>query len=266
MTLKTPLDVRLACRNNRLEQRASRALSGYLCVNVAFLDVAYADEFEAFCQANPRPCPLIARMNPGQTDCPDFAADLDIRTDLGSYDVVRDGDVTEQRTDIVELFDDRMVTFLIGSSVSFDGLLKEKGYAAAFGPTIQLTSIACETVGPFAGNMAVTIRSFESHLVDDVWKFTSHFPQCHGAPIGKNNADELGIKDPDVNMNGQRFAVPEGTDRLYWACGITPRIVAEQAKLPFMISYTPGHALITDIPTGSLYQADPQATSDPSRG
>lgn len=255
MSFVTPYDVRLACRRNELERFASRALPGYLCVNVAFLDVDDADDFEAFCRANPKPCPLIARLAPGQTDCPEYAKDLDIRTDLGSYDIVRNGEVTELRQDITDLFDDRTVSFLIGSSVSFDGLLEEKGYPAAFGPTIQLTSLPCTPVGPFTGNMAVTIRSFAPDLVDAVWEFTSHFPQCHGEPLGKNNADELGIPEPDVNMNGQRFEVPDGTDRLYWACGITPRIVAEQAKLPFMISYTPGHAMITDVPTESLYQA-----------
>jgi uncharacterized protein YcsI (UPF0317 family) len=254
MEYKTPLEVRLACRTNELKGFASRALPGYLCVNVAFLDVEYADDFEAFCRANPKPCPLIARLEPGQTDCPEYARDLDIRTDLGSYDIVRNGEVTEIRQEIVERFDDRTVSFLIGSSVSFDGLLAEKGYPAAFGPTIQLTTQACKPVGLFSGNMAVTIRSFEPHLIEDVWEFTSHFPQCHGEPLGRNNAEELGIADLDINMNDQRFDVPEGTDRLYWACGITPRIVAEQAKLPFMISYTPGHAMITDIPTESLYR------------
>ena len=253
MEYRTPLDVRLACRTNTLKGFASRALPGYLCVNVAFLDVDYANDFEAFCRANPKPCPLIARLGAGQIDCPEYALDLDIRTDLSSYDIVRHGEVTEQLTDIVDLFDDRMVTFLIGSSVSFDGLLAERGYPAAFGPTIQLTDTACKPVGPFAGNMAVTIRSFEPEIVDAVWEFTSHFPGCHGSPIGMNNAAELGISDPNVNMNGDRFEVPEGTDRLYWACGITPRIVAEQARLPFMISYTPGHAMITDNPTESLY-------------
>jgi uncharacterized protein YcsI (UPF0317 family) len=257
MNFSTPLDVRLACRNNELEGFASRALPGYLCVNVAFLDEKYADDFEAFCRANPKPCPLMARMDAGQTACAEFAAGLDIRTDLGSYDIVRDGKVTELRSDIVDLFDERTVSFLIGSSVSFDGLLAEKGYPAAFGPTIQLTTLACEPVGPFAGNMAVTIRSFPPAVVQDVWEFTSHFPGCHGAPIGRNNAAELGINELDVNMNGHRFEVPEGTDRLYWACGITPRIVAEQAKLPFMMSYTPGHAMITDVATQSLYVDSP---------
>ncbi|HAA75649.1 TPA: DUF1445 domain-containing protein [Candidatus Latescibacteria bacterium] len=254
MVFESPLDVRLACRANELQGFASRALPGYLCVNVAFLDVDYADDFEAFCRANPKPCPLIARLDSGQADAPDYAQDLDIRTDLGSYDIVRHGEVTEQRRDIVDLFDDRTVSFLIGSSVSFDGLLRDKGYPAAFGPTIQLTEQPCEPVGPFKGNIAVTIRAFDPSMVDNVWEFTSHFPGCHGAPVGKNNADELGIPELNVNMNGQLFEVPDGTDRLYWACGITPRIVAEQAKLPFMISYTPGHAMITDIPTESLYR------------
>ena len=254
MTYSSPLEVRHACRANTLQGAASRALPGCLCVNVAFLPEEYADAFEAFCLANPKPCPLIKRFDkPGQTDCPEYAEDLDIRTDLGSYDIVRHGEVVEQRKDILDLFDQAPVSFLIGSSVSFDGLLGEKGYPASFGPAIQLTNVPCEPVEPFHGNMAVTIRSFDPSLSDAVWEFTSHFPQCHGAPVGKNNGPELGING-DINMNGRSFDVPEGTDRLYWACGITPRIVAEQAKLPFMISYTPGHAMITDITTESLYQ------------
>ena len=83
MKFKTPLDVRLACRANELEGFASRALPGYLCVNVAFLDTDYADDFEAFCRANPKPCPLIAKMEPGQTDCPEYARALDIRNRPG---------------------------------------------------------------------------------------------------------------------------------------------------------------------------------------
>ena len=195
MKFRTPLDVRLACRRNELEGFASRALPGYLCVNIAFLDVDYADDFEAFCRANPKPCPLIQRLAPGQTDCPELASGLDIRTDLGSYDIVRDGKVTELRREISDLFNARTVSFLIGSSVSFDGLLAQKGYAAAFGPTLQLTALSCEPVGSFAGNMAVTMRSFAPELVDQVWEFTSHFPACHGSPIGKNHAAELGIAD-----------------------------------------------------------------------
>jgi uncharacterized protein YcsI (UPF0317 family) len=250
----TPLDVRLACRENQLVGFASRALAGFLCVNVVFLHQKYADDFAAFCHANPKPCPLLKRFEPGQTDNPAYAKELDIRTDLGSYDVIQNGEVTEKRVDILDLFDDQTVTFLIGSSVSFDGLLIEKGYKPAFGPTIQMTNIDCNPVGVFKGAMAVTIRAFDPAITDDVWEYTSHFPKCHGAPVGKNNGQELGIPEPNVNWMGNGFETPEGTDRLYWACGITPSMVAQQARLPFMISYTAGHAMITDIPTESLYE------------
>lgn len=255
VAFRSPLEVRLACRRNALKTVASRALSGYLCVNVVMMDEAYAAEFETFCRANPKPCPLLAVMPAGRTDCPEFARELDIRTDLGSYDVIRDGVVVEQRQDVVSLFSGDMVTFLIGSSVSFDGLLVEKGYEPAFGPCIQLTGLDCEPAGRFGTRMAVTMRSFLPDRCDPVWEYTSHFPACHGAPLGRNNGRELGIPDLDTTISGNPIEVPEGTDRLYWACGVTPSLAAQQARLPFALSYTPGHALITDVPTESLYKA-----------
>lgn len=251
-TFNSPLEVRMACRENRLEGWACRQLPGYLCVNVVCLDVDYADEFAAFCRANPNPCPLLKQFEPGQTDCDEFARNLDIRTDLGSYDVIRNG-VVEQRKDIIGRFNDRTVTFLIGSSTSFDGLLPMKGLKPAFGGTVQRTSVQCKPVGMFKGPMAVTVRAFDPRLTDAVTEFTSHFPQTHGAPLGKNNWRELGIPERDIDWWGKRFHIPEGTDLLYWGCGVTPLFVALQAKLPFMISYTPGHAMITDILTESLY-------------
>jgi uncharacterized protein YcsI (UPF0317 family) len=248
---KTPYEVRLACRENRLNGVASHALPGYLCVNVIILDKDYADEFAAFCAANPKPCPVIARLEPGQVDCPKFAKDLDIRTDLGSYDVVREGKI-EQVKDVNDLFTDRMVTFLVGSSTSFEGLLPMKGFKPRFLGTVQNTSVDCKPVGMFKGKMAVTVRAFDPDMTDKVWEFTSHLPLVHGAPVGKNNWEELGI-DKDVDWWGKRISIPEGTDRLYWGCGVTPLQVALDANLPFMISYTPKHAMITDVPTESLY-------------
>lgn len=252
---RSPQEVRLACRRNALKTVASRALSGYLCVNVVMVDEAFAAEFEGFCRANPKPCPLLAVMPVGRTDCPEFARGLDIRTDLGSYDVIREGVVVEQRRDVVSLYSGDMVTFLIGSSVSFDGLLVEKGYEPAFGPCIQLTDLDCEPAGRFRSKMAVTMRSFLPDRCDAIWEYTSHFPACHGAPLGRNNGRELGIPDLNATISGNPIEVPLGTDRLYWACGVTPSLAAQQARLPFALSYTPGHALITDIPTESLYEA-----------
>ena len=142
-----PLEVRLACRGNALKTVASRALSGYLCVNVVMMDEAFAAEFEGFCRANPKPCPLLAVMPAGRTDCPEFARGLDIRTDLGSYDVIREGVVVEQRRDVVSLYSGDMVTFLIGSSVSFDGLLVEKGIRTRVRPVYSADRPGLRTGG-----------------------------------------------------------------------------------------------------------------------
>lgn len=253
----TPYEVRLACRGNNLSGFASRALGGYLCVNAVMMDRQYADDFLQFCKNNPRSCPLLAVLPPGVTECPDLARDLDIRTDLGSYDILRNGEVEEQRNEVTCLFQDDMVTFLTGSSVSFDGLLIEKGLAPEFGPCIQITSRQCRPSGPFKTPMAVTLRIFSPDKVEPVWNFTARFPKCHGAPLGKNIADELGIEDPDLDFRGRPVDSTVQGDRLYWACGITPSLAAQQARLPFMISYTPGHALMTDIPTESLAEEIP---------
>ncbi|MCI0437931.1 MAG: DUF1445 domain-containing protein, partial [Chloroflexi bacterium] len=33
----------------------------------------------------------------------------------------------------------------------------------------------------------------------------------------------------------------------FWACGITPQVVAMESKVEFMITHKPGHMFITDL-------------------
>lgn len=252
VTYKTPYDVRMACRHDRIDFFPSLASSGYLCVNLVMMDQEFAPEFEQFCRTNPRPCPLLGVIAAGVTSAPEFGKDIDLRTDLRSYDVLKNGVNTGSRTNVVDLFSERTVSFLIGSSVSFDGLLIENGFKASYGPCIYITGQDCIPVGRFRGKMAVTMRSYEPATADRVAKFTAHFPRCHGGPIGRNNPAELGILDERRQHLPFPGWVPAGHDKLYWACGITPSIVAQQAKLPLMIVHTPGNAMVTDIPTQSL--------------
>jgi len=253
-----PLEVRLACRENRLDGTASRTLSGYLCVNIVMMDKQYADAFEEFCRKNPKPCPVVHIIPGGETECPAVAEQVDIRTDLGSYDVIRNGEITESINDVTDLFTEDTITFLIGSSVSFDGLLREKGYAPSFGPCIFMTDLDCEPFDLFYGKIVVTMRSFLPEVTDAVAEYTSHFPKCHGGPLSKNDHEKLGIADPQKSLypRGGHIETEEGHDRLYWACGVTPSIVAQNAKLPLMVGHTPGHAMITYITTESLWQEE----------
>ncbi len=253
----TPLDVRLACRRDALSVFPSTTIDGFLAVNLVMMDRDHAGEFETFCERNPRACPLIAMTEPGQPFAPaTLAADCDLRTDLRSYDVLRDGRNTGSVPEVAGLFNERIVSFLIGSSVSFDGLLAQRGWRAGFGPCIYLTTVECEPVGPFRGPLAVTMRSFPPAIADEVAEFTSHFPRCHGGPICRDRPDELGILDERDQLLPWPGWVPAGEEKLYWACGITPSRVAIAARLPLMIVHTPGNALVTDIPTMSLYEED----------
>ena len=50
--------------------------------------------------------------------------------------------------------------------------------------------------------------------------------------------------------DAQEFArgdVPE-----FWACGVTPQAVALASRPPFMITHSPGHMFITDVPNSAL--------------
>lgn len=250
----SPHQVRLACRNNTLASYASEALGGFLCVNVVMMDRRHAPDFRAFCEANPVSCPLLHMSEPGETVAPAFAADLDVRTDLRSYDVIRDGRISATVPEVADLFTADTVTFLIGSSVSLDGYLTARGMGPAWGPCIYLTNRPCVPVGPYRGVIAVTMRAYPHDLAGRVAEVSSHFPACHGAPIARNDPAALGITDelkPFLPWRGGGFADP-AHEKLYWACGITPSLVAKAARLPLMIVHTPGNALITDIPTETL--------------
>ena len=59
--------------------------------NLAILPRDCAEDFLRFCQANPKPCPLLGVSEPGDPAIPALGADLDIRTDIPRYRVWRDG-------------------------------------------------------------------------------------------------------------------------------------------------------------------------------
>ncbi|NRA37430.1 MAG: DUF1445 domain-containing protein [Planctomycetes bacterium] len=214
----------------------------------------FAEDFQKFCEKNPISCPLLGVTEPGQKEFDEFGEDINLCTDLSSYDIIEYGSLAGSRTDVNHLYNKEMVTFLIGSSVSFDGLMREKGLGPSFGPAVYATHTACESVGPYVGNMAVTMRSFDPSLTQRVIEFTSHFPKCHGAPLSINDWKKLGIGSEDSHLTPEPLQVPDGHDKLYWACGITPSLVAREAKLPLMIVHTSGHALVTSVKTESLYE------------
>ena len=62
----------------------------------------------------------------------------------------------------------------------------------------------------------------------------------------------LGIKDIGKPDWGDAPHFNPGDVPVFWACGVTPQAVALASKPSFMLTHSPGHMFITDLPNSSL--------------
>src|SRR5882757_911825 len=117
-----------ACHAYRAGTAASTAgiANGFVQGNLAILPEKLAGAFHRFCQLNPKPCPIIGMSEVGDPRIPALGLDLDIRTDVPRYRVWRDGEVTEEPTDIMSHWRDDLVTFVLGCSYSFEEALMQE--------------------------------------------------------------------------------------------------------------------------------------------
>jgi hypothetical protein len=109
---ETGLDVRRAARAGYSGLTVGRA-RGYVQANLVVLPKAHASEFEAFCRANERACPLLAVGEAGDAGLSALGADLDVRTDLPAY-LVHEAGATRRASEIDVEWSDDLVAFAIG--------------------------------------------------------------------------------------------------------------------------------------------------------
>jgi uncharacterized protein YcsI (UPF0317 family) len=247
---------RHACRSGMASTTAGVA-NGFVQGNLVILPEKLAASFHRFCQLNPKPCPIIGMSDVGDPRIPALGIDLDIRTDLPRYRVWRDGEVVEEPTDIMAHWRDDLVAFVIGCSYSFEEALLAEGLPIRhierkLRVPMYRTNIACDSAGPFAGPMVVSMRPFKPADAIRAVQITSRFPSVHGAPVHLGHPWSIGIAD--INKPDYGDAVPVAADEIpvFWACGVTPQAVAIASKPPFMITHSPGHMFITDLPNSSL--------------
>src|SRR2546423_616851 len=119
----TGLDVRLASRSGTLDAPTAGLAPGFVQGNLAILPHDCAEDFLRFCQANPKPCPLLGVSEAGDPALPALGADLHIRTDIPRYRVWRDGELIDEPGDVKSLWRDDLVSFVLGCSFSFEEAL-----------------------------------------------------------------------------------------------------------------------------------------------
>lgn len=253
----SPKEVRQLIKEGKIDCQTSGMCDGYAQANLCILPYEDAYDFLLFTQRNPKSCPILEVGDVGSRLIKSIADNADVATDFPKYRVYRDGILTEERTDISELWQDDFVYFLIGCSFSFEAELlscdvpvrhiEEKKNVPMF-----LTNIPCVSAGKFHGNLVVSMRPIPSELISKACAVTAQMPRVHGAPIHIGNPEEIGIRDIMQPDFGESVTVNEGEIPVFWCCGVTPQSAVMSSKPKIAITHAPGHMFITDVKNSSL--------------
>ena len=246
----TPAQARALFRTTDVATTAGFS-AGYVQANLIALDKKYAFDFLLFAQRNPKPCPLLGVLEPGEVSSP-LLAGGDIRTDIPSYRVFSHGSLIDEPTDATAYWTEDTVAFVIGCSFTFEQALVDNGVPVAHieqgvNVPMYLTNIDCEPAGVFSGKMVVSMRPIPAGLVADAVRITSRYPAVHGAPVHVGEPGLIGIDDLGAPDFGDAVDLPAGWVPVFWACGVTPQSIVMHSKPELAICHSPGKMLITDV-------------------
>lgn len=252
-TISDPRRLRAEARAGRFAGPTAGSGGDALQANLVILAGEDANDFLRFCQANPRPCPLLAVGEPGDPSLPTLGDGIDLRHDLPRYRVWRDGALVEEPTDIAAIWGDDMVSFALGCSFSFETALARAGipmrhHDAGRNVPMYRTDLPTRPAGRFSGPLVVSMRPMPASSAIEAAIICARFPLAHGAPVHLGDPSQIGIADimrPDF---GDAPDMHPGDIPVFWACGVTPQAAIEAASPALAITHAPGHMLVTDIP------------------
>jgi uncharacterized protein YcsI (UPF0317 family) len=247
----SPAAVRAAIRSGEWTGPTAGLAPAYVQANLVVLPEADAFDFLRFCLRNPKPCPVLEVCEPGSPEPVRHAPGADLRTDLPGYRVWRDGELAEERADVLALWRDDLVAFLIGCSFTFERALLADGLPVRHieqGGNVPMyrTSRACEPAGRFSGPLVVSMRPMTPPQALRAAEITARYPEVHGAPVHAGDPSALGIADLAAPDYGDPVEVREGEIPVFWACGVTPQAAAVASRPELMITHAPGHMFVSD--------------------
>lgn len=250
-------EARARIRAGTYDGPTSGMAPSYAQGNVVILPEDAAEEFLRFCHLNPKPCPVLGMSAPGDPSLPKLGQDIDIRTDVPRYRVFEHGRVVDTPQDLMKWWRDDLVTFILGCSHSFEAALAEGGLRLKHveaGTTVPMfrTTVQTSPAGRFRGPLVVSMRPYRPADAIRAVQITSRFPAVHGAPVHIGIPEAIGVRDIHKPDLGDPVEVTRDELPLFWACGVTPQAVIEEAKLPFCIAHYPGRMLVTDLKNAEI--------------
>ena len=247
-----PGEIRAIIRRGKWDKPTAGLAMGYAQANLVILPQKYAFDFLLFCQRNPKPCPLLEVLEPGEFRTKFLSLDADMRTDIPLYNIYRKGKLERTVKEIRSLWEKNFVSFLLGCSFSFEeAMLRSKMPVRHIeedkNVPMFITHIPCKPAGLFHGPMVVTMRPIPTDQVSRVVQITSRYALVHGAPIHFGDPSAIGIKDLRKPDFGDPVTIKKGEIPVFWACGVTPQAVVMKAKPDLCITHAPGHMFISDL-------------------
>lgn len=245
-----PADFRKTVRDGQWRKPTAGCCSGFTQLNLAILPEEYAEDFQAFCSRNPQPCPVLEVVKKGSHEPVALAPGGDLRTDLPLYKVFQGSDV-EYRENLLDVWRDDLVSFLIGCSFTFEQALLAhevpvRHIELATNVPMFKTNIDCKPAGVFHGKMVVSMRPIPEHLVQLACDVTGCYPGVHGAPVHHGAPARIGITDLGRPDFGDAVPLYPGEVPVFWACGVTPQVALANARPDFAITHAPGYMFISD--------------------
>ncbi|HYI14397.1 MAG TPA: putative hydro-lyase [Thermomicrobiales bacterium] len=252
-----PATIRATIRAGEWTAQTAGLAPGYTQANLVVLPRDLAYDFLLFAVRNPKPCPIIDVTDAGSPVPAQAAPNADLRTDLPRYRVYEHGELVEEPTDIRHRWRDDMVAFLLGCSFTFEHALVEAGIPLRHlecgdGVPMYVTNRACVPAGAFSGPLVVSMRPIREELVARATDISARYARAHGAPVHAGDPAALGITDLATPDWGDPTEIRPGEVPVFWACGVTPQAVALQSKPLLVITHSPGHMFVTDVPIGEL--------------
>jgi uncharacterized protein YcsI (UPF0317 family) len=250
--IMTPAELRRQCAEGTFDRPTAGWCDGFVQANLVAVPEATASDFERFCRANPKPCPLLEVVGPGTSKTAKLAPGADLVDTLPRYRIWIDGEMRHEVKEIRPFYRPDLVFFLLGCSFSFEEALVEAGIALRHvdqkkNVSMYRTSLPLSPAGPFRGEMVVSMRPIHRSQVARACIVTGRYPDVHGEPVHVGYPEMIGIGD--IRRADYGDDIPVGPEEIpvFWACGVTPQNVLLNARLPFAVTHAPGYMFVGDL-------------------
>lgn len=249
---QTPKAFRKDVAEGRFTTQTSGRCPGFAQVNLVALPSEAADDFSRYAALNPKACPVLERVGPGQRESSLLASGADLARVFPRYRIHRTRLSVIEKNDVSDWWREDLVAFLIGCSFTFESALVDAGIPMRHidrgtNVAMYITMVDTRPYGRFKGPLVVSMRAIKRRDLERVRDITSRFPGVHGAPIHVGDPEVLGIKDLDQPDFGDPIPVDRDEVPVFWPCGVTPQMAILDAGLDLVITHSPGHMMVTDV-------------------